>query len=153
VRSAYAILTATLALAACAGPPDLSVDQAWVRLPAVAGRPGAAYFTVHGGPDARTLVSVSADRALRAEMHESMTGAGAGGQGMGAMAGMRPLAAVPVPAGADVAFAPGGRHVMLYGLDAGAKPGTTTLLTLTFADSTRIYRKAYVVGAGDPAPE
>lgn len=141
----------TLMASACAGPPDLSVDDAWVRLPAVAGRPGAAYFTVHGGPAQRTLIAVSADYALRAEMHESM----GGGQGMagGGMAGMRPLGPVPIPAGEEVRFEPGGRHVMLFGLDAGAKPGMTTLLTLTFRDGSRVYRKARLVGAGDAAPE
>lgn len=131
---------------ACAGPPDLSVDDAWVRLPAVPGRPGAAYFTVHGGPAQRTLVAVSADYALRAEMHESMGGP----QGM---AGMRPLGPVPIPAGEEVRFEPGGRHVMLFGIDAGAKPGMTTLLTLTFRDGSRVYRKARLVGAGEAAPE
>jgi len=138
-------LIPALLLAACGGPPDLSVDEAWVRLPAVPGRPGAAYFTVHGGPQTRTLVSVSADYALRAELHQSMGGA--------AMAGMRPLAQVSIPAGEAVAFQPGGRHVMLYGLDARAKPGTTTLLTLTFRDGSRVYRKAQVVGAADAGPE
>lgn len=135
-----------LMASACAGPPDLSVDDAWVRLPAVAGRPGAAYFTVTGGPQDRTLIAVSADYALRAEMHESMS-ADHG------MAGMRAIGPVPIPAGAEVRFQPGGRHVMLFGIDQGAKPGMTTLLTLTFRDGSRVFRKARLVGAGDAAPE
>ncbi len=59
------------------------------------GRPGAAYFTLHGGRSDATLIDVSADVAVRAEIHESMSGAGG-------MAGMKPLASVAVPAGAKV---------------------------------------------------
>jgi periplasmic copper chaperone A len=42
---------------------------------------------------------------------------------------------------------------MLFGIDPAAKPGTTTLLTLTFGDGRRIYRKAYIVGAGEAKPD
>jgi periplasmic copper chaperone A len=132
------------ALAGCAGPADMSVDEAWVRLAAVPGRPAAGYFTIHGGPAPATLIKVSADYAIRSEMHESM----AHGGGMT----MRPIATVPVPAGEEVRFEPGGRHVMLYDMDPRAKPGTSTLLTLTFADGHRIYRKAWIVAAGGSAP-
>ena len=137
---------AALLLLGCSGPAEVTVDDAWVRLPAAPGRPGAGYLTVHGGATDRTLVRVTADYALRSEMHESMGG------GSGAVT-MRPLARVPVPAGGEVAFAPGGRHLMLYGLDPRAKPGTSTLLTLTFENGERLYRKAYIIGPGDPAPE
>ena len=133
------------ALAGCGGPTQLDVEEAWVRLPAVPGRPAAAYFTVDGGPAPRTLYRVTADRALRAELHESMGGAG------GAMS-MRPLQSVAIPAGEEVAFAPGGRHVMLFDLDAAAKPGTTTMLTFVFDGNERLYRKAWIVGAGDESP-
>ncbi|MGN6818284.1 MAG: copper chaperone PCu(A)C, partial [Sphingomonas sp.] len=48
-------------------------------------------------------------------------------------------------------FAPGGKHVMLYGLKAQA--GGTVPLTFTFADGAKITAQAKVVGAGDSAPE
>jgi hypothetical protein len=133
-----------LLVAGC-GPAELDAGDAWVRLPAAPGRPGVAYFTVNGGPEARRLTRVTADQALRAEMHESM---GADGR-----MSMRPLADVPVPPGEDVVFAPGGRHVMLYDLDPKAKRGGNTILTLTFDNGFRLYRKAYIIGAGDPVPE
>jgi len=136
---------APLTLLGCSGPAEVTVDDAWVRLPAAPGRPGVGYFVVTGGATDRTLVRVTADYALRSEMHESM----AAGGGMS----MRPLASVPVPAGAEVPFAPGGRHLMLYGIDPRAKPGGTTLLTLTFDDGRRLYRKAYIIAPGTPAPE
>ena len=64
------------ALAGCAQPPQLSVDSAWVRLAAVKDRPAAAYFIVHGGPTDATLINVTTDVAIRAEMHESMSAGG-----------------------------------------------------------------------------
>lgn len=132
-------------LGACAQPRELSVDNAWVRLGAVQGRPAAAYFTIHGGPTDATLIGVTADVAIRSEMHESMRS--------GSMAAMKPIASVAVPAKTDVAFAPGGRHVMLFSINPGIKPGGRRVtLTLTFSDGSRILQNADVVGAGDPEP-
>nr|WP_170841829.1 copper chaperone PCu(A)C [Sphingomonas gellani] len=136
-----------LMLGACSAPPKLSVDNAWVRLSAVPNGPAAAYFTLHGGRTDATLISVSADVAVRSEMHESMTGARG-------MSGMHPLDRVVVPAEGDVAFAPGGRHVMLFNVNPGIRPGGhRVLLTLTFADGRRLQRNATVLGAGDEAAE
>jgi periplasmic copper chaperone A len=138
-------LVALAAVSACS-PRPIAVDGAWVRLPAVAGQPGAAYFTVQGGSrGADTLLSVSTPAALRAEMHESMKDA----HGMAAMA---PLKDVPVPAGTKLAFAPGGRHVMLFALGPAIKPGGTVPLRFAFASGATIAVTAPVVGAGDPAP-
>ncbi|MEH3158007.1 MAG: copper chaperone PCu(A)C [Sphingomonas taxi] len=133
-------------LAGCSGPKRVTVDDAWIRLPAVPGRPGAAYFTLHGGPSDATLIDVSADIAIRAEMHESMTGAGG-------MAGMKPLASVAVPARTDVVFAPGGRHVMLFDINPKAKRGRIYNLTLNFSNGGRLYAPVTVVGPGDPKPD
>ena len=144
----FRLLPLTLAalLTGCLAPDEISVDEAWVRLAAVKGNPAAAYFTVHGGPVDATIIAVSSDVSIRSEMHESMTAA--------SMASMRPLASVRVPALTDVPFAPGGRHVMLYGMNPGiVRGGRPVLLTVTFSDGHRISRKARVFGAGDPAPE
>lgn len=137
----------TLTVAGCSAPPKLSVDGAWVRLSAVPGGPAAAYFTLHGGARDATLVNVTSDVSVRSEMHESATGARG-------MTGMRPLSSVAVPAEATVAFSPGGRHVMLFNINPGIKPGGHRVrLTLTFADGRRLQRNATVLGAGDEAPE
>jgi len=136
-------IVAVALLSACQ-PAETQVDGAWVRLPAVSGQPGAAYFTVRGGNRADTLVAVSAPFALKADMHESMKG----DHGMMSMA---PVKDIPVAAGATLAFEPGGKHVMLYGLKATA--GGTVPLTFTFADGHSLTASAKVVGPGDPAPE
>jgi len=72
---------------------------------------------------------------------------------VGAMATMRPIAAIPLPANGTIRFAPGGRHVMMFGLNPTLTPGASTLLTFAFADGSRLQRKAWAIGAADPAPE
>lgn len=133
-------LVVALMLAGCGKPAAMSVDGAWVRLPAVPGRPGAAYFTLHGGATDATLVAVATPRARRAELHESMAN------------GMRPVVSVALPATGIVAFAPGGRHVMLFDLDSRLPPGGSAQLTLRFADGRTLGTTATVVGAADPMP-
>jgi hypothetical protein len=137
-------------LGGCLKPAEIEVSDAWVRLPAAAGRPGSGYFTLTGGAQGTTLISVRSDLAIRTEMHATMRMGGSGG--MGAMT-MRPLAVVPLAAEGEVRFAPGGRHLMLYGVSPSLKPGDTTILTFTFADGSRLERKAWAIGPGDPAPE
>ncbi len=141
MRGIFAV-TALIGVAACAQPQQLSVEKAWVRLAAVKGGPAAGYFTIHGGPSDATLINVTTDVAIRSEMHESMSAGG--------VSSMKPIARVEIPAKTDVVFAPGGRHVMLFDVNPGIKPGERTItFTLTFADGTRILQNAAVVGAGD----
>lgn len=134
------------ALAACQQKPaDPAVTRAWVRLPAVAGQPGAAYFRLTGGTRDDTLLAVTTPAALKAEMHESAKG----DHGMMQMA---PLSDVALSAGATVTFAPSGKHVMLYSIGPAVKPGGKIPLELAFAGGKRIQAEAKVVGAGDPPP-
>ncbi len=142
MRIVFGLGVAAMALASCSPPKELSVDGAWVRLGAVTGRPAAAYFTVHGGPTPTTLISATTDVAIRSEMHETMDKSG--------MSTMTPLARVEIPANTDVAFAPGGRHVMLFDMNSGIKPADRVTLTFAFADGTRIINNATVVAAGTP---
>lgn len=135
-----AVGVALLALAGCGQPAALAVDGGWVRLPAVPGRPAAAYFHIKGGAKDSTLVSVGSPAARAAEMHESMAG------------GMKGIANVPVPAHGDLDFAPGGRHVMLFDVDPKLTAGKTMPLALRFADGRSLTTSARVVAAGDPAP-
>lgn len=136
---------AALLLAGCSRTPELTMDDAWVRLPAVAGRPAVAYFTIHGGPAPATLISAYSDVSTRSEMHQSMTAGG--------MASMRALNRIAVPAASDTRFQPGGRHLMLFGVNPVVKPGRYVTLTLTFADGRRLVHGARVIGAGDPPPD
>ena len=135
------ILALALALSGCGKPFPPSVDKAWVRLPAVPGRPGAAYFTLQGGSTDATLIAVDSPRLRKAELHESMAG------------GMRALPGVALPSNTTATFAPGGRHVMLFDLDPRLHPGETVPLRFALADGRELTAPATVVGAADPAPQ
>lgn len=142
------------ALAGCApssGNTNVEVEDAWVRLPAVPGRPAAAYFHIRTDLGPTTLVRVDSPAAGRAEMHESMS--------HGGMEAMTPLPKVVIPYDGVETFEPGGRHVMLYDLDPQVKAGGTMPLRLYFAeprapndDRAPYMVDAKVVGPADPAP-
>ncbi|URW74744.1 copper chaperone PCu(A)C [Sphingomonas donggukensis] len=138
-------LFAAFLLAGCGTAPQAQVDSAYIRLNAVPGRPAAAYFTLRAGTDSLTLTAVTTPAAARAELHESMAGAGG-------MMRMTPLTQVPVPAGASVTFAPAGRHVMLFDVAETARAGTTAPLTLTLGNGKSLTADAKILAAGDPAP-
>ena len=92
----------------------LKFDNAWVRVP-VAGRTvTAAYCDVTNSGDMPVdIVGFDSDHpGLRVEIHESVEHDG--------MMQMRQLARVTIPAKASVAFAPGGKHLMLFGFDGSA---------------------------------
>lgn len=152
-------------LAACGtaqAPAEPQVQKAWVRLPAVPGRPAAGYLTLVGGTRDATLVAVTTPAAARAELHETMKmdtpGAPdhAGHEGMAGMSGattMRALKALPLPAGQTVKLAPGGLHLMLFDVDAKVTPGGTVPLRLEFADGRKLETQAKAVAAGDAGVE
>lgn len=143
-----ALTSLLLTLAGCqqAAPKAASVDHAWVRLPAVAGRPGAAYFIVHGGAVEDRLMIVASPQAVRAEMHD-MTMAG----GMMKMTSID--AGLAVPAKGDVTFDSGGKHVMLFDISPKVLPGGKMALTFTMASGQKLEAEAAVIAAGDEEPK
>lgn len=143
------LFPATLLLAAATMAPgcqqrdeQASATSAWIRLPAVSGRPAAAYFTLKGGSTPAVLLSVRTPAAIRTELHETKTGAGG-------MMSMAPVAQVDLAPGATVEFAPGGKHVMLFDVAPSLKPGEKVPLTLAFADGKSVEVQADVRAAGD----
>jgi copper(I)-binding protein len=125
-------------------PAEPVVEKAWARLPAVAGNPGAAYFTLKGGSQADKLVGIASSAAARAELHETMQ--------HGRMSTMQPTREVVLDVGNTVEFAPGGKHVMLFGLSPSLKPGDRIPLVLTLASGKKLEAQTQLVGAGDPQP-
>ncbi len=138
----------TLFVAALAATPaaaaDLSVSNAWVRLPAVPGRPAAAYFMINGGNKPQTVIGVSSPSAKKAEMHESTM--------VGGLMRMGPLPKLVVGKSQAVMFAPGGKHVMLFGLDPRIKPGGTVKLNLKLGDGGTASVDAKATGAANSPP-
>lgn len=131
-----ATLAAPLALAACADPAPLYVDQASVRPNPNGEGPAAGYFVIHGGEEAVQLRRVSTEGALRIEMHESLMKDG--------MMTMQPIDAVDVPAKSEVAFAPGGKHLMIFGLNPAIVKAGTMEMTMLFSDGSRLIVDATV---------
>lgn len=151
MRLRIAALVGAFALASCGGAPNADpapkIEGAWVRLPAVSGRPAAAYFDIAAGTRAATLLKVSTPIALRTELHETTKGAG------GVMS-MQALDKVDIPAGGEAAFAPGGKHVMLFDVAPNLKAGDTVKLSLAFAgEAAPIEVDATLVAAGGSAPK
>lgn len=141
-----ALLAPLLLLASChSRSSEPKVREAWVRLPAVAGQPAAAYFTIEGGRSAKTLVRLESALAAKTEMHASM-------KSMDGMATMAPLGHIDVPAGGTVQFKPGANHAMLIGLDQQVKPGTSVPIRFGFSDGSTAEAEAKTVSAGEDAP-
>ncbi len=140
MRTVLAMVVASVSLAGCQ-QAELGATDAWVRLPAVTGRPGAAYFIVRGGGEATSLLAVSTPAAIRTELHEM--------KHEGGMMTMIPLKDVAIPAGQAVAFAPGGKHVMLFDISPSVRSGTTVPLRLAFANGKTVEVTATVKAAGD----
>ena len=139
-----AALALTPLLASCGGPKEVTVDEGWVRLPAAPGRPAAAYFTLHGGKKGAILIGVSSPDARTAEMHQSME--------MNGVSSMAPLTQVAAPAGGEVKFEPGGKHVMLFDLKPAIAPGATVRLHFAFADGKALDTALPALAANAPVP-
>ena len=128
-----------------AGPdakPGISVSEGKLILPVIPGRPAAVYFKVrNGGPGKAVLAGVDVTGAAKAEMHKTD----------GSM--MSSVKELQLEPGAEVDFAAGGLHVMVFDLDPKLKAGGTTELTLTFADGDKASLPLAIstMGADTPA--
>lgn len=130
-----------LMLAGCNATPEGTVTDATVRLPAVKGNPGAAYFTLHGSEKDRTLVKITSPVVGNAEMHDMKSENG--------MMMMVPIeGGLPLPKGATVSFQSGGKHVMLFDMKSGLKPGDSITLNFEFADGSKESAAAKAVAPG-----
>lgn len=128
-----------LVLAACGGeaeapveevaagdcPPGITVADGWMAMPAVAGNPAAAYFTISNSNDRavtiRTAEVIGSDSAM---LHETAE--------WNLEEDMQELFTLQIEAGEEVELAPGGRHVMIMGLSEGLEAGSDSEITLTF---------------------
>ena len=142
VLLATAVIAASLTACNRAPPePQVTVQHVVVTLPAVPGRPGAAYFKLRTNISPTNLIGLTSPLVQRIELHES-----AGG---GAASRMRPLDETRFPARGILAFEPGGKHAMLFGIDPSVKPGGTIPLTFTFDPAPAATVEAEVRAAGD----
>ncbi len=105
---------------------DLFIDHPWAR--ATIGRTpnGSAYLTIHNrGETADRLIGVAVENAEKAELHQHIRD--------GDVMRMRPVTGgLPLAAGGRVAFAPGGYHIMLFGLTSPLIEGESFPMRLSF---------------------
>ncbi len=140
VALAVALLFAAAAPAA-AREAGLQALHAWSR-PAAAGGNGVGYLTLANHGKADTLTRVEVGVAKKVEMHATSMG--------GRMMKMSTEDRVPLPAGGQVSFAPGGRHLMLIGLKRALHPGDRIPAVLHFASGAELHVDFLVSSGGPP---
>lgn len=127
--STAAVATALMATSAFAA--DVTVSKPWARASAGMAKAGAAFMTINNAGMEDTLVAAKGDVSKRVELHtHTMVD--------GVMKMRQVEGGVPVPAHGMQMLKPGSYHVMLMGLVAPLKEGTSFPLTLTFKSGAEV---------------
>jgi periplasmic copper chaperone A len=116
----------TIAASAAGQQGGIEVEHAWARATSTAAKTGVVYLTLvsNEGTDDR-LIATATPSADKAELHTTLEDKG--------VMKMRPVEdGVAIKAGGRTELKPGGTHIMLIGLKAPLKAGTSFPLTLTF---------------------
>ncbi|PHS24048.1 MAG: hypothetical protein COA84_10095 [Robiginitomaculum sp.] len=143
-RRAILAIGSVLALAACGkaadtAPPEITVKNAWMRVPPGGRDTSAAYLVIRNDGGTDTLLSVSSPMADDVQMHIS--------EMSDDVMRMREESTVPIPANSIINYQPGGRHLMVFGVRDGLKVGDEVSLTLTFERAGKITVTA-IIGNG-----
>ena len=121
--------------------PGLSLSAGRLVLPAVKGNPAAAYFTLANTSDKPvTIAAVDVAGGGMAMLHETTTKDGRSSMGE--------LANPAAPAGGQLVFAPGGKHVMVMDVPADWKAGGSAEMTLVFADGDKLSAQLAIEAPG-----
>lgn len=116
---------------------NITVKDAWVRAALLTGSDAqsAGYMTIENKGAADTLLSVSTEAAVAAELHETKEM-----EGMKGMMSMEPLPnGLDVPANGSVELKPGGYHLMIMQIKKEAfTPGRTVKLMMKFKSGTEL---------------
>ena len=127
------LLVIPLFLVKCSSPgtAGITISGAWAR-PGFSGANSAVYLIVeNSGDQPDTLLSAQANVAQLVELHESQMDAS------GTMS-MQEQERIDVPAKDQIAFQPGGLHVMLIQLNGDLNPGDHFNLTLNFQTAGQV---------------
>jgi copper(I)-binding protein len=130
-----------------AASAGIAVTAAWARATAPGIATGAVYLTIaNGGDDAVGLLSATCPVAATVALHRHvMTPDGA--------MRMEQVGSLDIPAHGAVTCAPGGYHLMLFGLTRPLVAGTTVPVTLVFAGHGAVTVPAAVGGIAAMGPE
>ncbi len=123
---------------AAVGQAGLKVVDGALILPAVAGNPGAAYFTlVNDGRTTTTIRAIAIAGTTSTQVHQTHGGS------------MSMVDRIETDPGTRIAFAPGGLHVMVFGVLTSLKPGQTTDMTISFANGAKLTAPLTAKAPGD----
>ena len=143
--SSSVVLSPTRASAHEVTAGTLTISHPWARATAGSAKAGALYLTVaNAGAEADRLLGVSTEVATRCELHLAGTS--------GDVMTMQMVDEVEVPAGGSASFAPKGAHVMLMGLKAPLKKGTSFPAVLHFEKAGDVTVEVTVQGIADLQP-
>jgi len=109
--------------------PTLEIQDAWAK--PNYGPNGAAYFSIKNhGQTKRYLTGATSPLSTRVELHQHI-------HQDGIMRMRRVKEGLDLGPGQSLTFAPGGLHVMLFGMQQKLKPGDVLPLSLTFKDGSQ----------------
>ena len=122
----------------------LTIDQPWARV-TIANRPAAGYMTIiNNGDEPDRVLSAASPKADRVELHTHTMQDG--------VMKMAPAGIIEIPANGQVEFAPGGLHLMIFGLKALPKLGDSLPVTMNFERSGSIDLEFEVGEPGQAVP-
>lgn len=137
----WLLTLAALLLAGCGGDAGVSVSDARVRAVIPGQDKTAGYFELRNGTDTTLRLIGASSATVRAiEMHETVQKDG--------LSRMRRLDAVEIAPGDSVRFEPGGRHLMLFGVESADAGDPPLEMTLQLDGSAPITVKFEVVPIG-----
>ena len=124
------------------GIPGMTITNARLVLPPVAGNPAAVYFDLaYDGDRQVALNRASVEGADSATFHDY-------GE-YDFKVQMMDMLPLPLKKGDKVSFEPGGKHIMAMGVSPELKAGGTTDVTITVSGGKSQTFPAEVKGAGD----
>ena len=140
--SRRSLLTILIALSACDGTtqPAVRITHAQSPAPPPGASVAAVYAELRATHDDK-LLGATTRVAEKVEMHSTAEENG--------MMQMRPAAAVELPAGAPVGFAPGALHLMLIGLREPLAANSTFPMTFHFEKAGDVVIDVAVVTPGE----
>ena len=119
-------LAAAFVLVGAAAHAQVTIDKPWVRTTVAQQTTTGAFMTLTSAQDGK-LVSASSPVAASVEVHEMKMD--------GNVMKMRPVDALPLPAGKPVELKAGAYHMMLMGLKAPVKAGDVVPIKLVVEDA------------------
>jgi hypothetical protein len=130
VNSMFRIIQTSILffIAAFSAHAEVTVQGPWVRATVAQQKVTGAFMAITSTVDAH-VVGITSPVADRAEIHEMKMD--------NDIMTMRAVPSLPLGAGKTVSLAPGGYHIMLFGLHQQVKAGDSVPLTLLIEDGQK----------------